>query len=204
LSVFAIPLAVAAVMVIVKGGLGPSTFVRYVGQERHVVHWEYHTYGPERPAECASFAVRVHMPNLEPGFAAAEGGTEHVSFRPAREECSGPLGGADEDLERWRGYLGPVQVSAAYDLTLIRSGDPTKGTRDLAYRALLYEKDSQTGRVVRFINCSSPEPEQASSCRHLAIVDGVAYQFDYPGEYITRWHDLEDRIVDLRQSFVSE
>jgi hypothetical protein len=196
-------LVVPILAVIAAGGLGPEIFVRYVGDQRHLVPWEYHTYGAEAPRPCSGFAVRVRMPDLAPGFS-VDGPTKRVSFGDASPGCK-PYGSLepnlDAELARWRSNLGRTEETSAYGLTLLRSADVESGAGNLARHSLLYERDPLTGRVIRLINCSGPDPVSARRCEHEVPHEGILYDFGYPGSHLPLWADIERRVIELRRSF---
>jgi hypothetical protein len=203
LSLPALLVMVPVVMIVAAGGLGPETFTLNAGNQRHVVPWVYQPSGAHKSRRCASFVIHVYMPSLQPGYASGEGRIGRIFFIPPLQGCS-IIGDLDATLAKARGEMGGVEFTPTFGLTLMRSADPATGTGVRAGWSVLYERDPQTKRVVRLIECQSRDPERAFWCFHYSVGDGVGYKLEYPGELVSNWRELERRATVLRRSFLTE
>jgi hypothetical protein len=202
LSVPALLIIAPGIMIIAAGGLGPEAFALKVGNERHIVPWVYQPSGAHQSRDCASFVVHVYMPGFQPAYTSGEGRIGRIFFIPPLPGCS-IIGDLDTALAKARSEMGSIELTSTFGLTLMRSADPARGTGVRARWSVLYERDPETGRVVRLIECKSRDPEQSFWCFHYAIADGIGYHLEYPGKQVSNWRELERRAADLRRSFLA-
>jgi hypothetical protein len=193
-----LPVAIIAAVIAHRGGLGPASYVRYIGAEPYVVPWQYAVLGTDRPRRCASFVVHLSLPSFTPAFEVEERGWR-VRFSGTLPGC-GEIGDLDRVLTMWLGRLGALERSSAHGLELVRSADPASAEQHYGQTSVLYGRDAATGRVVRLIHCRTPEPEAAKFCEHNFTAEGYGYLIDYPGAMIANWRELERRAISLRAS----